>query len=86
MQACWRRVALPDFSPDLERAFTLALAEAQRTHSRVLGTPHLFIGLTKLDGVTTFGLRAQGHDPKTGRDAIRARMGTGDAVPDQELA
>ncbi len=77
---------MPDISPDLERAKTLALAEARRTHSRVLGTPHLFIGLTKLDGVTASGLRAQGHDPKKVRDAIRARMGTGDAAPGEEPA
>jgi len=77
---------LPDISPDLERALALALAEAQRTHSRVLGTPHLFIGLTKLDGVTASGLRAQGHDPKKARDVIRARMGTGDAAPGEEPA
>ena len=75
-----------DFSPDLERAFTLALTEAQRLRSRVLGTPHLFIGLTKLDGVTASGLRAQGHDPKQVRDAIRARIGTGDASPGEESA
>jgi hypothetical protein len=49
---------LSDFAPDLERAFSLALAEAQRAHSHVLGTPHLFIGLTKLDGVTASGLCA----------------------------
>jgi ATP-dependent Clp protease ATP-binding subunit ClpC len=77
---------LPDFSLDLERVLALALAEAQRTHSHVLGTPHLFIGLTKLDGATTSGLRAQGHDPKKIRDAIRARLGTGDAAPNEEPA
>jgi hypothetical protein len=45
----------------LEQAFALALAEAQRTHSRVLGTPHLCqygIGPGKLDGVAS-GLRAK---------------------------
>jgi ATP-dependent Clp protease ATP-binding subunit ClpC len=77
---------MPDFSPDLERVLALALAEAQRAHSRVLGTPHFFIGLTKLDGVTASGLRAQGHDPKRVRDAIRAHLGTGDAAPGEEPA
>jgi ATP-dependent Clp protease ATP-binding subunit ClpC len=77
---------MPDLATDLERAFSLALAEAQRAHSRVLGTPHLFIGLTKLDGVTASGLRAQGHDPKQVRDAIRARLGMGDAAPGDEPA
>ena len=77
---------MPDFSPDLERVLAHALAEAQRAHSRVLGTPHFFIGLTKLDGVTASGLRAQGHDPKKVRDAIRARLGAGDAAPGEEPA
>lgn len=77
---------MPDFSPDLEHAFALALAEARQLHSRVLGTPHLFIGLTKLDGPTASGLRSQGRDPKQIRDTIRARLGEGDAKPGGEPA
>jgi len=39
------------FTPEIQKAIDLALAEAQRQHSPILGTPHLFIALTKLDGV-----------------------------------
>jgi hypothetical protein len=37
-------ITLPDYSPDLEHTLSFALAEAQRTHSRVLGTPYLWLG------------------------------------------
>ena len=77
---------MPDFAPDLEQVIAIAYAESQHAHSRVLGTPQLFIGLTRLDGVTASGLRAQRYDPKQVRDAIRARMGTGDAAPGEEPA
>jgi ATP-dependent Clp protease ATP-binding subunit ClpA len=77
---------MPNFSPALERAFSIALIEAQTTHSRVLGTPHLFIALTKLDGVTAADLRAQGRDPKQVRDAIRMHMGQGNAAPNEKPA
>jgi hypothetical protein len=49
----------------------LALTEAQRQRSAVLGTPHLFIALTKLHGATAAALRAQGHEPKEIRDGLR---------------
>jgi ATP-dependent Clp protease ATP-binding subunit ClpC len=73
-----------DFAPDIEQVVALGMNEAQRAHTRVLGTPHLFIGLIKLNSLTASDLRAQGHDPKTVRDAIRARMGSGDATSSQE--
>jgi len=41
----------------LEQVIALALAEAQHHRSPVLGTPHLFIALTKLDGTTAAALR-----------------------------
>jgi len=64
-----------DLSSAIEQIITLALAEAQHQHSRILGTPHLFIALTKLDGATAAALRAQGHDPKKVRDGLRAALG-----------
>lgn len=65
---------MSNFAKNLEGALSAALDESRLGHSHVLGTPHLFIGLTKIDGVTTAGLRAQGRDPKQVRDAIRIRL------------
>src|SRR3990172_2757183 len=58
---------------------TLARAEAQALRSAVLGTPHLFIALTKLDGLTAQALEAQNHNPKQVRDALRRALGIGSA-------
>jgi ATP-dependent Clp protease ATP-binding subunit ClpC len=66
------------------QVLTRALAEAQRQRSAIVGTPHLFIALTKLDGVTAAALRAQGHGPKAVRDRLRAALGQGDAQPGME--
>ena len=49
---------MPDAAAILKQAVVLALTEAQHQHSPVLGTPHLFIALTKLDGDTAAALRA----------------------------
>jgi len=57
----------------------LARAEAQASHSTVIGTPHLFIALTKLGGLTAQAIEAQGHSPKEVRAALRTALGTGDA-------
>jgi ATP-dependent Clp protease ATP-binding subunit ClpC len=73
-----------DFTPKMQTALAHALAEAQRQRSTVVGTPHLFIALTKLDGATTAALRAQGHDPKVVRDGLRTVLGQGDAPPGTE--
>jgi hypothetical protein len=56
---------MPDLSPVIEQTITTALAEARRQHSPVLGTPHLFIALTKLDGVTAAVLCVQSHNLNT---------------------
>jgi hypothetical protein len=72
---------MPNFSPTLEQTFTLAQVEAQSQRSAVKGTPHLFIALTKLDGVIAAGLRAQGHHPKAIRAALRLALGQGQAGP-----
>ena len=60
-----------DTVPELV-ALARAQAEAQHQRSPVLGTPHLFIALTKLDGATAAALRAQSHDPKEVRDGLLA--------------
>jgi ATP-dependent Clp protease ATP-binding subunit ClpC len=73
-----------NFSPSVESAIQIALAEAQQQKSAVLGTPHLFIALTKLDGGTAAALRGQGHDPKRIRDGLRAALGQGQAAPGAE--
>ena len=49
---------MPDPSNEAEQVLALAMAEAQRQRSPILGTPHLFIALTKLDGATAAALRA----------------------------
>jgi len=41
-----------DFAPEMQRVIALALTEAQHQRSPILGTPHLFIALTKLDAAT----------------------------------
>ena len=61
-----------------------AFTEAQYQKYSVLGTPHLFIALTKLDGITVSALRAQGQDPKRIRDGLRATLGQGQAAPGNE--
>jgi len=73
-----------EFTPEMQNMPALALAEAQHQRSPVLGTPHLFIALTKLDGVTAAALRAQGHDPKAVRDGLRMALGQGEASPGTE--
>ena len=75
---------MPDPSHEAEQVLALALAEAQHQHSPILGTPHVFIALTKLDGATAATLRAQGHDPKEVRDGLRAALGRGKAPPGAE--
>jgi ATP-dependent Clp protease ATP-binding subunit ClpC len=68
----------------LSRFLELARAEARARRFAVLGTPHFFIVLTKLGGVTTQALEAQGQNPKRVRDAIRTAIGVGSAPEDTE--
>src|SRR5438270_1742924 len=78
-------------SNSLERRFLqevlgLALAEARRMHKDYLGTPHLFIALTKLDGgCTQDALRTLGFSPKQVRDVIRLALGNGKATSDTPI-
>src|SRR5437764_1748056 len=78
-------------SNSLERRFLqevlgLALAEARRMHKDYLGTPHLFIALTKLDGgCTQDALRTLGFSPKQVRDVIRLALGNGKATSETPI-
>ncbi|GHO92501.1 hypothetical protein KSF_025490 [Reticulibacter mediterranei] len=64
----------------------LALGEARRMHKDYLGTPHLFIALTKLDGgCTQDALRTLGFSPKQVRDVIRLALGSGKATIDTPI-
>ena len=58
----------------IEQVLTLALTEAHYQRSPILGMPHLFIALTKLDGATAAALRAGSHEPKRVRDGLRWAM------------
>ena len=73
---------MPGSTVTAEQVLAVALAEARGQHSHILGTPHLFIALTKLDGITALGLSEQGHDPKEIRDGLRSALGQGQAPPD----
>ncbi len=70
-------------SPDkrfLRSVLELALGEARRMRKDYLGTPHLFIALTKLDGgCTQDALQSLGFSPRQVRDVIRLALGTGKA-------
>ncbi|HLI90468.1 MAG TPA: AAA family ATPase [Ktedonobacteraceae bacterium] len=64
----------------------IALGEARNMHKDYLGTPHLFIALTKLDGgCTQDALRCLGFAPKQVRDVIRLALGSGKATSDTPI-
>jgi ATP-dependent Clp protease ATP-binding subunit ClpA len=67
----------------LRSLLELAMGEARRMRKDYLGTPHLFIALTKLDGgCTQDALRTLGFSPRQVRDVIRLALGTGKATSD----
>ncbi|GLV58880.1 hypothetical protein KDH_57080 [Dictyobacter sp. S3.2.2.5] len=76
-------------SPDrrfMKAVLEFALGEARRMHKDYLGTPHLFIALTKLDGgCTQDALRSLGFSPKQVRDVIRLALGSGKATSDTPI-
>ena len=76
---------MTDFSAPVAQVVQSACAEAQQQNSPIVGTPHLFIALTKLNGEAAAALRGQGHDPKHIRDGLRAALGPGQAAPGAEL-
>jgi hypothetical protein len=56
----------------------LALGEARRVHKDYLGTPHLFIALTRLEGGRTQdALRSLGRSPEQVGGIIRLALGSG---------
>ena len=70
----------------LRAVLELSLGEARRMHKDYLGTPHLFIALTKLDGgCTQDALRSLGFSPKQVRDVIRLALGNGKATSDTTI-
>jgi ATP-dependent Clp protease ATP-binding subunit ClpA len=70
----------------LRAVLEIALNEARRMHKDYLGTPHLFIALTKLDGgCTQDALRSLGFSPKQVRDVIRMALGSGKATSDTPI-
>ncbi len=76
-------------SPDrhfLRNLLDIAFAEARRMRKDYLGTPHLFIALTKLDGgCTQDALRTLGFPPRQVRDVIRMALGSGKATSDTPI-
>jgi ATP-dependent Clp protease ATP-binding subunit ClpA/CHAT domain-containing protein len=70
----------------LQEVLGIALSEARRMHKDYLGTPHLFIALTKLDGgCTQDALRSLGFSPKQVRDVIRLALGNGKATSETPI-
>jgi ATP-dependent Clp protease ATP-binding subunit ClpA/CHAT domain-containing protein len=70
----------------LQEVLSLALLEARRMRKDYLGTPHLFIALTKLDGgCTQDALRTLNFSPKQVRDVIRLALGSGKATSDTPI-
>jgi ATP-dependent Clp protease ATP-binding subunit ClpA/CHAT domain-containing protein len=70
----------------LQEVLGIALLEARRMHKEYLGTPHLFIALTKLDGgCTQDALRNLSFSSKQVRDVIRLALGSGKATSDTPI-
>jgi Clp amino terminal domain, pathogenicity island component len=70
----------------LRNLLELALGEARRMHKDYLGTPHLFIALTRLEGgCTQNALRSLGRSPEQVGGAIRRALGSGKATSDTQI-
>ncbi len=75
-----------EYDFDLEQAIGIALMEAKNLRQDFIGTPHLFIGLTKCPGgVTRALLESAGFEPKKVRDTIRYALGYGHAPIDAKI-
>jgi ATP-dependent Clp protease ATP-binding subunit ClpA len=75
-----------EYDFDLEQAIGIALMEAKNLRQDFIGTPHLFIGLTKCPGgVTRSLLESMGFDAKKVRDTIRYALGFGHASMDAKI-
>src|SRR5215469_3597161 len=65
----------------------LAVGEARRMRKDYLGTPHLFLALTRLEGgCTQDALRSLGHSPLQVSGAIRLALGSGKATSDTQIS
>jgi hypothetical protein len=65
----------------------LALGEARRARKEYLGTPHLFIALTRLEGGRTQdALRSFGRSPEQVSGIIRLALGSGKATSDSQIS
>ncbi len=70
----------------LQEVLSLGLMEARRMHKDYLGTPHLFIALTKLDGgCTQDALRQLNFSSKQVRDVVRLALGPGKATSETPI-
>ncbi len=70
----------------LQEVLGIALTEARRMRKDYLGTPHLFIALTKLDGgCTQDALRTLNFSPRQVREVIRMALGSGKATSDTPI-
>ena len=70
----------------LQEVLGIALTEARQMHKDYLGTPHLFIALTKLDGgCTQDALRNLSFSPRQVREVIRLALGPGKASTDTPI-
>ena len=70
----------------LQEVLGLAMTEARRMRKDYLGTPHLFIALTKLDGgCTQDALRTLNFSPRQVREVIRMALGSGKATSDTPI-
>ena len=70
----------------LQEVLGIALTEARGMRKDYLGTPHLFIALTKLDGgCTQDALRTLGFSARQVRDVIRLALGSGKASSDTPI-
>ena len=75
---------MADISALVAQAVQSACAEARRQNSPIVGTPHLFIAVTKLNSEAATALRGQGQDPKQIRDGLRATLRPGQAASGAE--
>src|SRR5215469_2696297 len=65
----------------------VAVGEARRMRKDYLGTPHLFLALTRLEGgCTQDALRSLGHSPLQVSSAIRLALGSGKATSDTQIS
>jgi ATP-dependent Clp protease ATP-binding subunit ClpC len=70
-----------ELSPFIQSILANALCEAHSQRSPIVGTPHLFIALVHLDGITAAALRAQGYNPQDVCEQLRSALRQEEAIP-----